>query len=172
MEQALLVIDMLNDFIQSEGRLYIGESGFEIISPIQRIIQKAREERTHVIYICDRHLPQDAEFEMFPPHCLQETPGAQIIDELTPARGDIIIPKRRFSAFFGTDLDLTLRELKVNELFLTGVCTNICILYTAADARGLNYKVNVYKNAITSFSSEAHTYALKEMENTLGVNIL
>ncbi len=172
MKKALLVTDMLNDFIRSEGRLYIGETGLEIIDPIQKIIQKAREDRTHVIYICDNHFPHDAEFEMFPPHCLQGTPGADIIDELTPAKGDVILSKRRFSAFFGTDLDLTLRELKVEELFLTGVCTNICVLYSAADARMLNYKVNVYKNAVTSFCNEAHSYALKEMESTLGVKIL
>ncbi len=172
MEKALLVIDMLNDFIQSEGRLYIGGTGVKVIDPIQRITQKAREERTHILYICDSHFPQDAEFEMFPPHCLQGTPGADIIDELAPAKGDVIVPKRRFSAFFGTDLDLTLRELKVDELFLTGVCTNICILYTAADARMLNYKVNVHKDAVASFNQEAHLYSLKEMESTLGVTIL
>jgi len=53
-----------------------------------------------------------------------------------------------------------------------GVCTNICVLYTAADARNLNYKVVVPKNCVTSFDLEAHKFALNEMKKTLGVEII
>ncbi|RQD74674.1 MAG: cysteine hydrolase [Candidatus Syntrophonatronum acetioxidans] len=172
MKGAFLVIDMLKDFILPEGRLYIGEKGAEIIDPIKKHMQEARERRNHVIFICDRHFSQDGEFQLFPPHCLEGTQGAEVIEELKPARGDIVIPKRRFSSFFGTDLDLTLRELEVEELYLAGVVTNICILYTAADARMLNYKVNVYQEAVASFNPKAHNFALQEMKSTLGVNIL
>jgi len=55
---------------------------------------------------------------------------------------------------------------------LTGVCTNICVLYTAADARNLAYKVSIYKDAVASFDSTAHDFALKEAKNTLGCNII
>jgi len=54
---------------------------------------------------------------------------------------------------------------------LVGVCTNICVLYTAVDARMRNYSVTVIKEGVASFSQEAHEFALKEMENTLGVKI-
>jgi nicotinamidase-related amidase len=67
---------------------------------------------------------------------------------------------------------LTLRELNVTELELAGVCTQICVLYTAADARMLNYDVTVRRECVASFDPEAHEFALKEMERTLGVKVI
>src|SRR5690606_38791002 len=124
------------------------------------------------IYICDNHEEDDKEFDMFPPHCIAGTEGSQIIQQLQVKDGDKIIKKRRYSAFYGTDLDLYLREKGVDEIYLVGVCTNICVLYTAADARNLAYKVNVFKEGVASFDEEAHEFALKEMESTLGCNIV
>jgi len=95
-----------------------------------------------------------------------------VIDELTPQKGDFIIPKRRFSAFYGTELDLLLREKKVDEVDIVGVLTNICVLYTAAWAQMLNYDVGVYRDGVTSTDLAAHEFALKEMKNTLGTKIL
>ncbi|NLX70651.1 MAG: cysteine hydrolase [Clostridiales bacterium] len=170
--KALLIIDMLNDFIQPDGALYIGESAQKVTGQIQKILEEERREGTPVIYICDSHRADDAEFAMFQPHCVKDTWGGQIVDALAPQAGDYIIYKRRYSAFFGTDLDATLREMNISELILVGVCTNICVLYTAADARMLNYKVTVIRNGVASFSSEAHEFALNEIENTLGAKVV
>ncbi len=170
MAKALLIIDMLNDFLETDGALSIGESQ-EIIQNVSSRVKEWRTDGNPVIYIVDRHLPQDSEFEMFPPHCLAGERGGEIVGELTPQEGDFVIHKRRYSAFFGTDLDLTLRELGVRELELAGVCTQICILYTAADARMLNYDVTVRKDCVASFDEEAHAFALNEMEKTLGVTV-
>lgn len=170
-KKALLVIDMLNDFVKPDGALYIGEAAQRVAKEVEAIIDKARREGMPVIYICDNHRADDAEFNMFKPHCVKGTKGAEIVEELAPQPGDYIIPKRRYSAFFGTDLDATLREMGVSELVLVGVCTNICVLYTAADARMLNYDVTVVRNAVASFNREAHEFALKEMETTLGVKV-
>ncbi|MFO7294708.1 MAG: isochorismatase family cysteine hydrolase [Clostridia bacterium] len=170
-KKALLVIDMLNDFVKPDGALYIGEAAQRVAKEVEAIIDKARQEGMPVIYICDNHRADDAEFNMFKSHCVKGTKGAEIVEELAPQPGDYIIPKRRYSAFFGTDLDATLREMGVSELVLVGVCTNICVLYTAADARMLNYDVTVVRNAVASFSEEAHEFALKEMESTLGVKV-
>jgi len=170
-QKAFLVIDMLNDFIKPDGALYIGEAAQEVTKRIQTIISSARQEGIPIIYICDNHRPDDAEFNMFKPHCIRGTRGAKIVEELSPGPEDYIIPKRRYSAFFGTDLDATLREMGISELVLVGVCTNICVLYTAVDARMRNYSVTVIKEGVASFSQEAHEFALKEMENTLGVKI-
>ncbi len=60
----------------------------------------------------------------------------------------------------------------ITDLELTGVCTQICILYTAADARMRQYNVSVRKECVESFDEEAHLFALKEMENTLGVKVI
>ncbi len=170
--KALLVIDMLNDFIDEDGALSVGPQGKAIIGVIKERINDFREHDYPVVFICDNHEKNDKEFEMFPPHCIAGTYGAKIIEDLDVKDDDKIIAKRRYSAFFGTDLDLYLRENKVDEIFLAGVCTNICVLYTAADARNLAYKVNIYKDGVASFDEEAHNFALKEAKNTLGCLII
>jgi len=162
---------MLNDFIRKNGKLYIGDGGGKIILPIQRELERFRKEKDPVFYICDHHRPDDKEFNLFPPHCLSGTEGADIIEELKPSKDDFIIYKRRYSGFFQTDLDITLREEGISELELVGVCSNICVLYTAASARMLNYKVRVLKDAVASFDKEAHGFALKQMKDILGVEI-
>lgn len=171
MKEALIVIDMLNDFIKPEGALSVGEIGGKIVPFIKSEIEKMRQENKPVIFICDNHKENDPEFAMFPPHCVENTLGAKIIDELQPTKKDFIIPKRRYSGFFGTDLDLVLRENDINTVNLVGVCTNICVLYTAADARMRHYDVNVLKNGVASFDSVAHQFALQQMETVLGANI-
>jgi len=162
---------MLNDFIRENGKLYIGNDGEKIISPIQKELERFREGKKPVFYICDCHRPDDKEFNLFPPHCLSGTEGANIIEELKPSKDDFIIHKRRYSGFFQTDLDISLREEEIKELELVGVCTNICVLYTAASARMLDYKVTVLKDAVASFDQGAHDFALKQMKDILGVEI-
>lgn len=162
---------MLNDFILEEGSLYIGEKGKEIILFIQKRRQYFRQKNDLIIYICDSHSSDDQEFKLFSPHCVKGSWGAEIIAELKPEKNDIIIKKRRYSGFFQTDLDLTLREKGIRELELVGVCTNICILYTAASARMLDYHVTVWKDAVASFNQEAHHFALQQMKDILGVVI-
>jgi len=170
-KKALLIIDMLNDFIRENGKLYIGDSGGKIISPIQKELEKFRKEKKPVFYICDYHRPDDKEFNLFPPHCLSGTEGANIIEELKPSKNDFIIHKRRYSGFFQTDLDISLREEEIIELELVGVCTNICVLYTAVSARMLDYRVTVLKDAVASFDQGAHDFALRQMKDVLGVEI-
>ncbi len=170
--KALLVIDMLKDFIDAGGALETGESGRDIVGFVKEKIDEFRKAGYPIIYICDNHEVDDKEFDMFPPHCIAGTEGSQIIDELEVLDNDKIIKKRRYSAFYGTDLDLYLREKGVDEIYLVGVCTNICLLYTAADGRNISYKVNVYKDGVASFDEKAHEFALKEMGTTLGCNII
>lgn len=170
--KALLVIDMLVDFIDREGALYIGPDADKLVPAVKTRIDSYRSAGGMVIYICDRHLEDDSEFNMFPPHSLEDSGGDQIIDQVKPAAGERVIYKRRFSSFFGTDLDLTLREKGITDLELAGCVTNICILYTAADARMLNYNVCLSKQAVASFDQDAHRFALQEMEKTLGVKFI
>ncbi|HHV18864.1 MAG TPA: cysteine hydrolase [Thermoanaerobacterales bacterium] len=170
--KALLVIDMLKDFIDEKGALSVGPVGQEIIPFVKEKIGDFRQKGYPIIFICDNHEKDDKEFDMFPAHCIAQTAGARIIEDLDVKDENKIIKKRRYSAFFGTDLDLYLREKGVDELFLVGVCTNICVLYTAADARNLAYKVNIYKDGVASFDEKAHEFALKEAKNTLGCQLV
>jgi len=171
MNSALLIIDMLNDFVHPNGVLYSPLSA-RTIPYIKERLLSSREKGLSIFYICDSHLKTDKEFDRFPPHCIKGTWGAQIIDELAPKNGERIIEKRRYSGFLGTDLDISLKELGINELIITGVVTNICVLYTSYDARMLGYKVVIPRNCVASFSEELHKFALNELENTLGVEII
>lgn len=170
--KALLVIDMLKDFIDLDGALSTGPAGKDIIKFVKEKMVDFRGNNDPIVFICDNHEIDDKEFDMFPSHCVAGSSGSKIIEELDVRKTDKIIRKRRYSAFYGTDLDLYLREKGVDEIYLVGVCTNICVLYTAADARNISYKVNIYKEGVASFDEEAHKFALKEAENTLGCKIL
>lgn len=170
--KALIVVDMLNDFILEGGALYSGKKAGEIVGFIKDKIREFRENKYPIIFLCDNHEIDDKEFDMFPPHCIAGQYGSEIIEDIEVKDEDKIIKKRRYSGFFGTDLDLYLREKKVEEIYLVGVCTNICVLYTAADARNLGYTVNIYEEGVATFDEEAHDFALKEAKNTLGCNII
>lgn len=163
---------MLKDFIDKGGALETGIDGRDIVPFVRDKIEEYRDLEYPVIFICDNHESDDKEFDMFPPHCVKDTEGSRIIDALEVKATDKIIFKRRYSAFYGTDLDLYLREKEINEIEIVGVCTNICVLYTSADARNISYKVNVYRDGVASFDREAHDFALKEIENTLGCWVL
>ncbi len=170
--KALIIIDMLVDFIDPQGALYIGPVANELTAAIKERQEIYRKAGDKVIYLCDQHLEDDLEFEMFPPHGLHGSTGGQIIPELSPLPEERIIFKRRFSAFFGTDLDLTLRDADIKDIELVGCVTNICILYTAAHARMYNYAVTVPQSCVAGFDEEAHRFALQEMDKSLGVNIV
>jgi len=172
MAVALVVVDMLADFMEPTGALYCGDAARDIIPKVREAVEKARAQGIPVLYVADTHDPDDPEFQMFPPHCIARTRGSGVIPEIMPRDGEPVIAKRRFSGFYGTDLDLRLRERGVDSLVLVGVCTNICVLYTAADARMRNYGVTVPRDAVASFDPEAGEFALGQMEKVLGVQVV
>ena len=77
--KALLVIDMLRDFIELNGALTIGKPGQYIVAAVAHEIEKARSENVPVVYVCDRHRPDDPEFQVWPPHCIAGTSGAEVV---------------------------------------------------------------------------------------------
>lgn len=169
--KALLIIDMLNDFILEDAPLRVPKIE-RIIAPIKREIEKARSEGYHVIYLCDSHEENDREFEIFPRHAVKGTEGAKIIEELKPEGTDIIVRKKTFSGFYNTDLDEILKKLEVEKLIVTGDVTNICIFYTVADAVMRGYRVNVVKDAVAGIDTRDHKFALEQMKNVLKVNVI
>jgi nicotinamidase-related amidase len=171
MTKALVVIDLVEDFLSPSGPLYLGPEAARVVPAAAEELERARARGWPVVFVCDSHREGDPEFVLWPAHCLCGSPGAAVVAELAPRPGEPIIAKRRYSAFFGTDLDLTLRERGVKEIVLVGVCTNICVLYTAADARMRNYAVTVMAPATASFDQAAHEFALRQMETVLGCRV-
>ncbi len=171
--EALLVIDMLNDFVLPGAPLEVPDTR-AIIPVIRAEIDKAHSVGHPVLFICDTHDPDDREFRKFrwPAHAVKGTPGAEVIDQLKPSSQDKIVPKKTYSGFYGTTLDATLRQLDVDSLRLTGDVTHICILFTASDAVLRNYGVTVVENGVAGTSREDHDAALRIMKNILGVRIV
>ena len=124
-----------------------------------------------MFFICDTHDPDDLEFQMFPVHCVRGTEEAGVIPELTAFAGELI-RRWRYSAFFETGLDRRLAELNPEEVIICGVCTDICVMHTAADARNRDYAVEVPTDCVATFESQAHSYALRHMEKLLGATLV
>ncbi len=161
--EALIVVDMQKDFCYKDGALYI--DGVEkIFEPTRKVIDAARK-KMPVIFTQDWHRDDDVEFRIWPKHCVMNTRGAEIIDELGAREDDYYVKKRRYSAFFGTDLDLLLRELNVSKVYICGVATNICVLHTAGDARLLGYDVAVIEDCTAALSEYDYEYGIRHMEN-------
>jgi nicotinamidase-related amidase len=169
--QAVIVVDMINDFVRDEGALKCGKRVDRIIEPISRRLVQARQYGETIVYMCDNHRPDDPEFEQFDPHAVQGTWGAEVIEELAPEEGDYVLPKRRYSAFFQSELLLALLENDVVELELVGVCTNICVMYTAADASNYGFDVFVRADQVAAMDEDSHEIGLQQMEEVLGVEV-
>ena len=103
-------------------------------------------------------------------HCVKGTEEAEVIGELAGYEG-VVIPKRRYSAFFDTDLERRLAELAPDKIIICGVCTDICVMHTASDARNRDYAVEVPADCVASFDPSAHAYALDHMEKILGATV-
>jgi nicotinamidase-related amidase len=168
MANVVLVIDMVKGFLQPGNALYCGDEARGIIPNVQRLIEGEQAADGTVLFLCDTHDPDDLEFEMFPVHCVRGTHEPELIPELAGYEGRII-PKRRYSAFFETDLEATLESLQPDKIIICGVCTDICVMHTAADARNRDYKVEVPVDCVASLDDDAHRAALQHMVKILGV---
>ena len=171
MSNVVIVVDMLRGFLEEGHPLYCGAAARSIIPCLRRLLEQETAKGSPIIFLKDAHAPDDKEFEMFPPHCVEGTLECDIIPELAEFEGEMI-PKRRYSGFYDTILDARLREVQPEKLIVVGVCTDICVMHTVADARNRDYWVEVPRDCVASFDPEAHAFALKHMEKVLGAAIV
>lgn len=170
-KKALIIIDLLNDFVKEDAPLVV--PGIKnIIVPIKREIEKARKGGYPIIYLCDCHEEEDSEFKLFPPHAKIGTPGANVIDELRPEGTDILVRKSSFSGFYDTVLDETLKKLSIKKIIITGTVTNICVLYTAVDAVMRGYKVDIVEDAVIGLNDKDHAHAIGQMKDIFQINVV
>jgi len=171
-KKGLIVVDMLKDFVEEKGALFCGDECRKIIPFVVDTIEHMRNERATIIFLGDCHDKDDKEFTLFPPHCIVNTEGAELIDDLKVVPGEYYIKKRRYSGFYGTDLDEVLTSEGIDQVYLVGVCTSICVMETVADLRNRDYPTFVFRRGVADFDQEAHNFALGRMEKTLGATIL
>ena len=167
---AVLVVDMLNDFVT--GALGCPRA-LAIVESTKELLEEARKNNVPVIYCNDSHLKGvDNELKLWGDHAIRGTKGAEIIPEISAQENDYVILKRRYSSFFQTDLDLLLKELGIDTVIITGLHTHMCCRHTAADAYQNNYNVIFAKEATNSFTEEDYLYGLKYAKETYGAEIL
>ena len=171
MPDAVLVIDMLRGFLEEGYPLYGGEGMRKIIPNVQKLLEKEFSKGSKIYFVCDNHDKDDLEFDMFPAHCIEGTTEAEVIPELSKYVFQII-KKKRYSAFYNTDLAQKLEELKPGKITVCGVLTNICVMHTVADARNRDYKVEIPVNCVASPDEAAHRFALEHMEKVLGAKLI
>ncbi|MBC2743236.1 MAG: cysteine hydrolase [Desulfosarcina sp.] len=111
------------------------------------------------------------EFEKFPTHCVAGTWGSRIIDALAPQSGERVLPKTRYSGFYGTELEKILAEYGPEEVEVVGVCTSICVMDTVGGLANRDYRTTVPRVGVADFDAEAHRYALQRMERLYGATI-
>jgi biuret amidohydrolase len=167
-QTAILVIDMQNDFVKPEG-VMPAEGVQDIIKNIANLLLLSRDKGIPVIYTQHVHRKDLSDFGIAhyfePPSCLEESEGMKIIEELCPQEIDIIVTnKRRYDAFFDTDLNLILRNFKVVNLIVAGVMTDACVFATVHHARCLDYKICIISDCCAGTTAENHYSALKIMD--------
>ena len=168
-KHAVIVVDMLNDFVT--GALGC-ERGRSIVPSLAELIGAARTRGIPVIYANDSHLKGiDRELELWGDHAVRGTPGAEVITELKPEAGDYIIPKRRFSGFYQTDMQMLLSELGIDTLIITGLHTHMCCRHTSADAYYLGLKLIVPRETTNAFTEEDYLSGLRYLKEVYGAEI-
>lgn len=171
-ENAILVIDMENDFVLPGAPMQVA-GAYATLPAIKKFLNYGRANGWAVIYIYRIHRISGIDAELFrrhffeegKPFCIAGTEGAAIPAEIAPKPGDISVTKQRFSAFFGTDLDIILRGLGVKNVYLTGTQYPNCVRSTAVDSMSLDYNTTVVTDCCSAASEEIARANITDLKN-------
>ena len=178
MSELLVVVDMQNGFLR-EGNL-ASERCLAVLPTVRAEVDAALAEGRRVLFTADTHEVGDAEFTVFPEHCIRGTREADLVDELLPllARDDVLLlRKRRYSALFETEMEGHLHRFGIDSVRICGVCTDICVLHTAADLRNRDLPVTVAVAATGTFEGPGHPadavqeHSLRHLHRVLGAQL-
>jgi nicotinamidase-related amidase len=156
---AMIVVDMQNDFVASDAAMET-PAARAVVPKLAAALKICREGGIKIIYTAHVHRRDGSDMGLFddmhPPianrHALVDgTPGVEIYPELAPVVGEHVIKKHRYSGFFGTDLDIILREWEVDTVIISGTTTENCCQATARDAMFRNYRVVFLSDATATY---------------------
>lgn len=166
--QAILVIDMINDFVIGK---YGSDDAKRIVPTLRGFLNWARAKNIPIIYVQDTHNPKDPELKIWGKHALKGTDACETVKELSPGPKDILVKKNTFSGFYRTKLESFLKKLKAKGLILTGITTDICVQHAAAEAFFRGYEIEVASDCCAALNDEGHRSALEYMKKVYGVKI-
>jgi nicotinamidase-related amidase len=168
---AVIVVDAIRDFFDPSGANWYPTVS-EVEGPIARLLSAARERDALVVHAVERHRPGLLDFEQpkLPAHCVEGTPASEFWPSLAPVarERELVVPKRRYSAFFATDLALLLREQRIETVVVAGVKTNVCIRATCQDAFANGFRVVLAGDATNSNRPHLEAASREDVERYLG----
>ena len=170
---ALIVVDMVYDFTNPDGLVYYPQNQ-EVLPKIAEVIDYCHEIGHLVIFMQHSYRAgkPDKNLEDMRPNCIEGTGGDQIDPSLPldPVK-DYVIKKRRYSGFFGTDLDLVLRENNIKRVVIVGTKTNCCIRATVTDAYYLHYDAWVLSDCVATNDEVVNQVHLTDIDKYFGTVI-
>ena len=169
MKDALLLVDVLNDFEHEDGERLL-DSFREQHEGMVRALGRARGDDLPVVYANDNYGVWDGDRQRLVKQAL-EGRGSDLLEAIAPADDDRFVVKPRYSAFDKTPLELILRELETERLLLAGASTEGCVAQTAIDARELGFKVSVLADACATVDEQVERVALEYLEAVVGVRV-
>jgi nicotinamidase-related amidase len=159
---ALLVVDMIRDHLEPGKPLEVPRAR-EIVGALSKRLDDARAAGIPVVYVVDEHDPDDSDLEAWGAHAVKGSSGVEVWPALAPKAGDRVVNKPSYSAFFDTNLDKVLDELRVDSLVLTGCLTEIGLMATATDALQRGFDVEVPPDSQAGSSAEMEVASLAAM---------
>ena len=160
---ALLVIDMQRFFLDPASPTYTS-GGPAILPTLKRLIAAFRQAGRPVIYTRHVHHPDRLDAGImewwWEGMCIEGTPESEVHDDIAPLPKEKVVLKHRYSAFHNTDLETVLRCLKVEDLVVSGIMTNLCCESTARDAYYRDYRVFFLADGTGSINEEMHLASL------------
>ena len=171
MSIALLVIDMQNSFLHPDGGNYYPAAS-DVVQPCLDLIGVAAATEAIIVHIADVHRDGFTDFEQpkLPFHGIEGGFDAAFFKGFGPQdrKREITLKKRRYSAFFATELSLFLREQGVDSVVICGVKTNVCVRATAQDAFGHGFDVSVVGDAVNTNRANLGDASLEDISRYLG----
>ncbi len=170
---ALIVVDMVRDFTDPQGLVFYPQNR-EILPRIAQVVERCREHGMLIVFMqhCYRKDKPDKNLSTMRPNCIEGSGGEEIDPLLhVDLQRDYVIKKRRYSGFFGTDLDLVLRENHVENVIVVGTKTNCCIRATVTDAYYLDYNAIVLRDCVATNSDVVNDVHLTDIAKYLGTVI-
>ena len=166
---ALLLVDVDNAFFDPRGAFHYPEAR-EVLGPLRELLAVARAAGRLVVHAREWHRADLGDFEAhkLPVHCVRNEFDALPFPGFEEAPGEPVVPKRRYSAFFATELALLLREQRVERLFVAGVKTNVCIRATVQDAFAHGFRPTVVREAVNSNRPHLHEASLEDIGRYFG----
>ncbi len=159
---AVVVIDLANDFVYPGG--VIADAGGpeyqqraqSILPGLKRLLAAARQSGVAVVYATDAHTEQDAELSKWPPHAMEGTRWADVVDDLAPEPGDLVVAKTTYSPFVSSGIDGYLRDRGIEKLYIVGLHTDCCVRHTSGDAFQRGYDLIWVTDGMQAFTQDAH----------------